>query len=78
MDCIITNNAAVQVTGEGTLTVGLGADDVRTVTAADGPTELKFSVAAVPQDVRFEFAGSGSAKLVAFDYPRTGMLLLLR
>ncbi len=71
-------SVSVQVTGEGTLTVELGADDVRTVTAADGPTELKFSVAAVPQDLRFEFAGSGSAKLVAFDYPRTGMLLLLR
>ena len=69
---------SVQVTGEGTLTVELGADDVRTVTAADGPTELKFSVATVPQDLRFEFAGSGSANLVAFDYPRTGMVLQLR
>ena len=64
----------VEVTGSGTLTVALG-DDVRTVTAADGFSELKFSRGNDSRELSFIYAGEGFAEILRTKYD--GMTTLL-
>jgi hypothetical protein len=62
------------VTGAGTLTVALGYE-VRTVTEADGLSELKFPRGNVSQELSFAYAGDGFADILRAKYD--GMTTLL-
>ena len=64
----------VEVTGSGTLTVALGGD-VRTVTEADGLSELKFPRVNGSTELSFTYAGDGFANILRAKYD--GMTTLL-